>query len=257
MPLILGPLYDRENRPGLVYTAYESLVLQYTTDPDAIPPLLPDCYKPSPNATVRVGCVENKGVDFLAGHGYRLATVQVESIFQGKQDQLAGDYVLVMFENRTTPIITGREHLGIPKIYADISAHRTVGDGHRRCEVSLWGHLLFGIDVADLKRQNRVVHGTAGKRTSQWPTFGYKYIPSLDGPPDADYPTVMWSDSKIEELWLGESGEMYFGNPGEEDISFFARVVDALKSLPVLQVTQTSWSRGSMVLRYDKCRRLR
>lgn len=257
MPLIMGPLYEREKRPGLVYTSYESLVLQYKTDMDAIPPLLPECFKPSPNAMVRAVCVQNHGVDFLAYRGYRLASVQVEAVFEGEQDELTGDYVLVMFENRTTPIITGREHLGIPKIYADISEHRPSSSGSWRYEVSLWGHLLYGVDVAPLKRQNRVIYGAASKRSSQWPSFGYKYIPSLDGPPDADYPTIMWSDVEIEELWLGNSGEIYFGDPGEEDISFFSRVVDALKSLPVLEVTQTSRSRGSMVLRYDKCRRLR
>jgi acetoacetate decarboxylase len=257
MPLIIGPLYDRENRPGLVYTAYESLVLQYQTDSDAIPPLLPGCFSPSPDATVRVVCVQNHGVDFLAHHGYRLAAVQVEALFEGEEDRLAGDYVLVMFENMTTPIITGREHLGIHKVYADISEHRLLSDGSIRCEVSLWGHLLFGIDVAPLKRQNRVIYGTASKRTSQWPNFGYKYIPSLDGQPDADYPTVLWNDVRIEKLWLGSGGELYFGDPGEEDIGFFSRVVHALKSLPVVEITGTTRSRGSMVLRYDRCRRLR
>jgi hypothetical protein len=41
----------------------------------------------------------------------------------GKNDHLEGDYVLVIPENRTLPIITGREWLGMPKFFADISAH--------------------------------------------------------------------------------------------------------------------------------------
>lgn len=257
MPLIMGPLYDRKNRPGIVYASFESLILEYKTDLDAIPPLLPECFKPSPNATVRVVCIQSHGVDYMANHGYRLAAVQVEALFEGEEDKLAGDYVLVMFENKATPIITGREHLGIHKLYADISEHRLSSSGSLRCEVSLWGHLLFGIDVAPLKRQSKLIYGTASKRASQWPSFGYKYIPSLDGQPDADYPTIMWNDIKIEELWLGNGAEMYFGDPGGEDIAFFSRVIDALKSLPVLKVAQTTRSRGSMILRYDKCRRLR
>ena len=83
-----------------------------------------------------------------------------------------GDYVLVMFENATTPIITGREHLGIPKIHADISAVRTLDSGHLRCEASLWGHLLFGIDLAPpMKSQNALVRREAARRSSRWPSL--------------------------------------------------------------------------------------
>ena len=84
------------------------------------------------------------------------------------------------------------------------------------------------------------------------PTFGHKYIASLNGPPDADYPTIMWTDQKIEHLRLGKSGELYFGAPTEADIGDFKPIVDALKTLPMRKVIQTVYSRGSMVLRDDK-----
>jgi acetoacetate decarboxylase len=250
MPLVMGPLFDRENRPGLVYADTENLVLQYRTDIEAVRAVLPECYEPAEDPAVRV--------IFMAGNGYRLATVQVAARYAGEEDQVEGDCVLVMFENATTPIITGREHLGIPKLYADISPVRTLSNDHLRCEASLWGHLLFGIDLAPpLKNQNALVRREAARRSSRWPSLGYKYIASLDGPPDADYPTIMWSDYKIERLWLGEAGEFYFGNPGENDIGYFKPVIDALKALPMLEITMTSRSWGSMVLRYDRCRRLR
>jgi hypothetical protein len=196
-------------------------------------------------------------VDFLAGNRYRLASVQVAARYTGKQDKIEGDCVLVLFENATTPIITGRELLGIPKLYADISPVRTLNNEHVRCEASLWGHLLFGINLAaPMKSQNALVRREAARRSSKWPSLGYKYIPSLDGPPDAEYPTIMWNDCEIERLWLGQAGELCFGNPGDKNIGFLKPLIDALKSLPVLNITMTSRSWGSMVLRYDKCRRL-
>jgi acetoacetate decarboxylase len=162
-----------------------------------------------------------------------------------------------MFENETLPILTGREWLGIPKLYADISPIRPLEDGHLRCETSLWGHFLFGIDLAPLKEQNVLVRKAASTQSSKSPAFGYKYIAALDGPPDADYPTVMWNDVKLEHLWLGEVGELLYGNPGEQDIGLFKRFIDALKTLPVRSVIRTSHSRGSLVLRNDRNGRLR
>ena len=131
-------------------------------------------------------------------------------------------------------------------------------NGHFRCEASLWGHLLFGIDIAPpLKRQNAIIRKAASSQATKNPAFGYKYIASLNGPPGADYPTVMWSDSNIQHLWLGKSGEFYVGNPTEHDVGYFKPCIDILNSLPIRRVTQVAHSLGSMVLRNDKNGRLR
>ena len=146
----------------------------------------------------------------------------------------------------------------MPKFYSDISSIRIMENGHLRCAVSMWGHLLFGIDVAPpLKNQNALVRKAASAQATKSPSFGYKYIASLNGPPDADYPTIMWSDNTIDELRLGNSGEFFIGDPSEADIGHFKPFIDALKTLPVLKVKQTAYSKGSMVLRNDKNGRIR
>src|SRR3990172_4953528 len=258
MPLIRGPLWDQKYLPRHVYASVESLVLQYETDPDAIAPLLPEPFRPGKSPTVSVLFNDNNGVDFMTGGGYRLAAVSVAAQFDGEAGHLEGNYVLVMPENSTLPILTGREWLGMPKIFTDISSIRIMNDGHLRCEASLWGHLLFGIDIAPpLKEQNALIRKAASAQSTKAPAFGYKYIASLNGPPDADYPTIMWNDVTVEELWLGKGGELYLGNPTEQDIGDFKALIDALKSLPVRKVNQTVHSRGSMVLRNDKNGRIR
>jgi len=55
-------------------------------------------------------------VDFLAGRGYRIATVMVSARFDGEKDHEDGNYIMVMFEDDTLPIIGGREQLDVPKI---------------------------------------------------------------------------------------------------------------------------------------------
>lgn len=258
MPLIRGPLWDQNNLPGSVFSSVESLMLQYKTDPDAIPPLLPDPYKPGKSPTVNVLFSDFNGVDFMAGGGYRLAVISLAAQFDGEQGHIEGNYALVMPENRGLPIITGREWAGMPKFLTHISPIRKLVNGHMRCEVSLWGHLLFGVDIAPpLRSQNALIRKAASAQATKTPVFGYKYIASFDGPPDADYPTILWTDNNIKSLHLGKEGEFYFGDPTEKDIGEYMPMIDTLKSLPVLEVKQTAYSRGSMVQRNDKIGRLR
>jgi len=257
MPLIMGPIADREKLVGLVYGEVQYVSLQYQTDPNAIQALLPDCYQPAEKPIVTVMFGYYNSVDFMAGGGYCIAAVLLAARFDGEKDHVEGDYVLVMFEDDTLPIIRGREKWGIPKVYADISPVKTMPNGHLRCETSLWGRLVFGMDLEPLKKQNALVRSVASKRINERPLLGYKYIPCLDGPPDASYPTVLRSDTKLEEWWLGKSGQIFFGDAGEEDIGMGKKVVDALKTLPIRQVTQTSRFQGSQVLRSDLSGRLK
>ena len=132
MPLIRGPLWDQSNLPKHNYASVESLMLQYETYPDAIPPLLPEPFKPGKSPNVTVMFADNNGVDFMAGRGYRFALVSVAAQFDGQDGHFEGNYVLCMPENETLPITGGREWLGMPKFYADITSIRIMGDGHLR-----------------------------------------------------------------------------------------------------------------------------
>lgn len=176
MPLVAGGIFEITDRPRYVYEKVENLILQYQTDPDAIQELLPECYQVGAKPTVTLAFSHNDGVDFLSGRGYRIATVMVAARFDGETDHEEGNHVVVMFEDDTIPIIGGREHLGVPKIYADISPIKTLpGSGHLRCEVSLWGHLLYGVEIRPLKKKGAITRGVAN-RTKMPPYLCYKHI---------------------------------------------------------------------------------
>jgi acetoacetate decarboxylase len=254
MPLIMGPVADRTI--GAKYESVEMLSVQYKTDYDSVRALLPKGYVPADEPTVNIAFSFYDGVDFMAGKGYNVVFVVLAAKYQGKTDNLEGDYVLVILENDTVPIISGRELLGAPKIYADISSPEVLTDKSHRCEANLWGHLLIGLEFGPMKKQNLVMRKMGSRMLSGRPWMTHKYIPSLEGEPDADYPIANWSDAKIEELWLGKSGRIYLGDGGEEDIGVFRVVIDSIGSLPVQEISQVSHWKGSQILRYDRSRRL-
>jgi len=256
MPLIAGPHFDRATPPRIAYPHVEVLVFQYLTRPQAVAALLPEPYRPADEPLVTVLFSDNTGLDFMAGGGYRLATFQVAARFAGKRDAVEGDYILVMFENQTLPIIGGREDLGVPKLFADISATRMLPDGRIRCDASMWGHLLFSLEVSPLKKQSLIVRTIASRRINSRPWLAYKYIPSLDGRPDADYPTVTKNDTKIDTLWLGKKADLRFGTADPDDLAIVRPLLDALATLEIVEPVQAAHFKGSSVLRYDLSHRL-
>ncbi len=256
MPLAMGPVFDRKELK-LAYPQVQALAYQYLTEPEALADLLPDCYRPGKEPLVTVLFSANNGLTFMAGGGYRLAAILISARFDGKQDHIEGDYIVVMFENNTWPIIGGREDLGVPKIYADITDIKVMPDGHLRCEASQAGHMLFGLDVPALKGQLGFVRAVAARQINPRPWLGYKYIPALDGPPDAAYPTMTYNQSKLDKLWMGKKANLRFGIARYEDIGVVKHLLDALATLTIIRPVQVVHFTGSAVLRYDLSRRLR
>lgn len=257
MPLLMGPIFDREHPPKYVYSPTEVIVIQYMTDPSALEALLPKWYRPGKEPLVTIFFGLNKGASFMAGGEFRTAAFLAEARFDGEKDHVIGDYILAMFENHTWPIIGGREDTGIPKLYADISDIKVMPNGHLRCEASYWGHLLFGLDVPPLRRQIGVLRVVASRQVNARPFLAHKYIPSLDGPPDADYPTLVKVDASVKTLWLGKKAALRFGTARYEDIGQVKTLMDALATLTIVRLVQVAHFFGSSVDRYDLNRRLR
>jgi acetoacetate decarboxylase len=252
MPHIMGPIYDIEALPKIPYPEIENFAIQFQTDPDAARALVPDCYEIDKKPIVTVVFGYYKGLDFLAGGGYNIATAQISARFDGEKHHVKGDYILIMFENKTMPILGGRDFLGVPKLYADIPAAELMPNGNMECKASLWGHHLFSIEIPQLKKQSSIVRTVASKRINSRPWLAYKYVPSLDGHPDADYPTITRNDIKIDNLWMGNSASLHFGHATTDDLRYTANVISALKTLPILKVEQVLRFNGSAVLRFDQ-----
>lgn len=255
MPLVMGPVFDRSAVPGRVYGEVESISATFRTDAEAVRELVPDCFTVPEAATVTITVADHNRVDFMAGDGYRVAAVGVAARFAG-EETVDGLCVLVMWENRTVPIFTGRELIGIPKLHADISSIRAENDEVLRASASVWGHEVLRIEVRGCKEQNVLVRRTAEKRINGNPWLGYKHIASLDGPPDASYPMIVWNEVHLDHLWLGDGASVEFGIAGEEDLGALAGITRALRTLPLGELVFASHAKGSAVLRLDRSRRL-
>jgi acetoacetate decarboxylase len=255
MPLLSGLFGDSTG--GVPYREQQMISLQYETERKQVSSILPPCYEATDKPVITASFMYQNGLDFMAGRGYNIGTVMVSARFKGEEDKVEGNFVIVMYEDDTQPIILGREQLGIPKLYGDISPVKSMADGSIRSEVSVWGHFLFGIEVKPDNKQPEKIVNEMNKQPRGPPLLGYKYIHAVDGPPDTSYPVAIPSDASYKQVWTGSQGRIIFGAAMEEDVGFNKRIVEVIKSLKVKNVIRVSRIFRSVLLRQDLAKRLK
>lgn len=131
--------------------------------------------------TVSVEFAYYENIAWLAGRGYDVLGVEIPVRFNGEIDDVAGSLMLVLWENMAEPIMTGREELGIPKIFCEIPPPRQVDD-QVICEASWCGHLFA--------RMCFQRDGTDPPSAEPRELLAHKYFPSTQwGEADASYIT--------------------------------------------------------------------
>ncbi len=225
-----------------------TLTCSYRTSRDALAALLPLPFEPADEPVVTVHYSQCLKVQFLAGAGYNLIGVDLAAFFNGRQDQLAGNYSLVMWENLMNPVIRGRELLGVPKLFADVPDPSRIGDDWH-VSASENDRLLLEMDILKPRPQNETSVNQLNADQADKPMMGWKYIPNIDGVGAAlSQPTLIGRETHFSRAWKGE-GRIRYGddltwetNPASVDI------VEALKTLVVKEYLGGTVTFGSMTI---------
>ncbi|KAK4556297.1 hypothetical protein LTR86_006441 [Recurvomyces mirabilis] len=155
----------------------------------------------SPGTIVRasISCTTLNGMTWLGGGGYSYFALNIHGINYTKQDgsKVFGSYMPVLFENLADPIITGRDELGMPKLFADIDVQEGAGNG---CKVTIsWRGAQFGsFEMSDLAQEEpKADTGAPPPQRGPGPpppppetgSFVYRYVPAVGQPGkvDAEY----------------------------------------------------------------------
>jgi len=155
-----------------------ALVFSYTTDGNRLSDYVPEGFeliKPALNVSYQ----QCRQVDWMAGSGYNLINVSVPVRFIGERDRIEGDLVLVMWENRTTPILMGRD-LGVPKIFADVESLHIVGQTYRTC-ASYEGNTFLRMEMTAAEPLDEQ---QVKALSSDQKTLGWRYVKKVGGPGD-------------------------------------------------------------------------
>jgi hypothetical protein len=249
MPAHFGG-YEGQPKP-CVYSDVTAMVINYQTDPEMLAQYVPEGFELT-HPVLSLAYVMNHGVDWMAGGSYNLICVQVPVVYT--REHLDGLYVLAVWENKTEPILPGRETTGIPKIFANIPDHRQLGD-RSFANASYDGSAFLKMDF---KRTRKMTPEELAAKNQQgklnW--FGWRYIPNIGKPGAAlSHATLYPLESTFTAGWLGD-GQVKWEALTWEQHPMQAHIVNALGQLPIKGYIGCEMTQKIQVLRNDIARQL-
>jgi len=145
----------------------------------------------------------------------------------GGDEPVDGRFKLVLWENAADPIITGREELGYPKVFADIPDLEIL-DGTVTASASWGGFTFLRLTVTGLAPDASAV-------APGGPSYHVKYIPRAGAVGEADLSQVVVTTPGQGPLAvvdrLGGDGSASFSPATWEQLPTLVNIVNGLASL--------------------------
>ena len=201
MPTHFGPRTGPRRGPdgkkfeNIDYPKATRLSVRFLTNRDQLQKMLPEVFAVGAEPVVSVTMSYHTEIPWLAGRGYNTLGVSFPAEFNGEADQARGSFLLVLWENLTDPILTGREELGFSKIYAELPPRRVYEDDTH--VMASW--LGFKFMDMDLTNMEQVEVQSPAPTSSQGQDNGvitgqmhYKYFPRTGewGKADVSYAVI-------------------------------------------------------------------
>jgi acetoacetate decarboxylase len=226
------------------YHDVANITFTYTTDGDRLAGYIPEGFELL-RPELSVGYSQCREVDWMGGAAYNLIDVSAPVRFTGRRDRVEGAFSLVVWENKTTPILTGREETGVPKIFADIEDLHILGD-KRFTAASFEGNTFLRLEMTVTGLMDEA--GTAHLRNMPVNCLNLRYIPKVGGPgADLIQPILFPQRVEARSAWLGGGTVQWIGLSYEQ-CPMQAHIIKALAELPVLEKSPAVMTHGAIYL---------
>lgn len=168
--------------------------------------------------------------------------------------KVTGTFLPLLLENLADAIVTGREEVGMPKLYSEISV--SGDDGSKRLVCSWRGTTFIDIKVGGLRGATISVNGhqeTSPKENTSDKLLFYRYIPAVGEPgvADAEYaveldPAAATTPPVVEKTLEGDAASSWARCTAGDDESLptLHHIASGLAEIPVYQVLDVSVHEG-------------
>lgn len=244
-PFFGGARYD----PKLVVNVGHVVQMNFvqTTDANRLSEYLPKGFtllRPELNISFIMG----KEVDFMAGGAYNMMQVHIPVQFKGTKDRESGEFMLVVWENKTHPIIGGREENGVPKVFADMQDIRMF-DGKYFTNLSYDGNTFLNLEMENPQPLDAESLSKMKDQSENMLTFGWRYIPRVGAAgADISQPVTYPASMIIRDAWTGTGSVKwtpitYAKHPGQ------FHIINSLAGLPVYKTGPVTMLIGSLTMK--------
>ena len=228
----------------LCYHDVANMKITYKTDGDQLSEYIPEGFELlRPELSVAFG--QCREIDWMAGSAYNLVDVSVPVRFKGKRDQIEGTFSLVTWENKTAPILGGREESGVSKIFCDIEDMHILQNKRFTAasfECNTFLRLAMTVE-SPLDDNAMAMFRKAPSNSMHW-----RYIPKV-GAPGADISQAILYPQRLEakQGWQG-SGSIDWIKLTYEQCPSQCHIIYALANLPILEIYPAILLHGSIFL---------
>ena len=210
-----------------------SVAASFLTDALLLEQHLPEGFTLAGEPVVTVEFHHMTDIGWLAGRGYTMIWVSWPATFTGSRDRATGKFLAVVWENLADPIISGRDEIGHPKLYAEIAEQRRWSSA-QICTAGWMGFRFLELEVSQLHDTEPVRQGAALDGTLM-----LKYTPRTGAWGETDLCQVTLTpiddpDNHIEQRQTG-AGTVRFHEATWSDLPTMHHVVNALAALPVIE----------------------
>lgn len=215
-----------------------AVAVSFLTNAAQLTPLLPPGFSLASEPVVTVTASYITEIEWLAGRGYNTLGVSFPATFTGAVDRVTGNFLTVLWENLTDPIITGREELGFAKIYCALPEPTTLR-GATHCTASWLGFKFMDLVVTELISVNTDSPQANADATPIDGILHYKYMPRTGewGQADVAYPVLTPAATPnrvVKEKWQG-TGRVTFHQARWEDLPTQYMIVNTFHALEVIE----------------------
>jgi hypothetical protein len=244
MPSMLGRASGPRNMPkSKAHLSYAgevtTLGIRALTDEKALSALLPPRCRLAGAPTLNVTYAMLSNLGWLAGRGYNILKAQSEIVFEGDDGDVRGNLSWVLWENHADPIVTGRDELGTPKLYATLPDIRMVGNS--ASAAADWeGHRFFEIEAHDLVPDTQTTTFDSYAAQGGLPLLCYRYHARVGDWEAADIANMTMSTpglapAPVLREQLKGSGEFRFLPARWEDMPTQYTYANTLAALPLIE----------------------
>ncbi|KAL2867210.1 putative salicylate hydroxylase [Aspergillus lucknowensis] len=277
-PIVFGPMpgprQDFEGRSRLdrsLKSRFQTTSIRFKTSRTVLQNLLPnESYSfstPSTVATARISQTLLSGMDWLGGGGYRHLGLYIEGVQYRKADGevINGTYLPILFESLADPIVSGREELGMPKLYSALDASERDGSYYLQAswQGAVWGRFRWE-SLEDEDPQASAGPADSGVNGG---LLLHRYVPKVGaeskGQAEVEYPVFVPNAdeskllvSKVTRARKAQRASFEIDGLNWEALPTLHHIIERLAEIPVDEVLSATVVEGEGVPDVSSARRV-
>ncbi|HOJ96749.1 MAG TPA: acetoacetate decarboxylase family protein [Methanospirillum sp.] len=242
--------YDPTSLGKCPYDDVTLISIMYRTDMQPLRELIPEEFDIS-EPLIKIGYQKCNAVEWMGGSEYSLITVSTPVRYMGTSEPIDGIFHHVLWENKTAPILGGREEAGMPKVFADIPEYRRLDDS-LFINASHEGRTFLEMELKMNRTFSPEELGKMNENNGRIIQFGWRYIPKVGPFPGAALSEATYYPVDNEFLSGSEcSGTVQWTELTAQQHPMQYPIIHTLASLPIYEYLGGNFLRGKSWMRMD------